>query len=70
MKWLCRIFRGRPQYRVEVFPSAAEWWHWRIRHQNGNILATSEAYSSRGAAWDTAENLAASVGWLVSEVDY
>ena len=45
-------------YTVELFMDVSGAWRWRIRHQNQNVLATSEAYSSRAEAITTATNLA------------
>lgn len=36
-------------------------WFFRLRAQNGNIICTSEIYSSREAAEDTLKSLA---GWF------
>ena len=36
-------------------------WFFRLRSQNGNIIATSEIYSGREAAEDTLKSLA---GWF------
>ena len=46
------------QYGITVFRNAAKQWQWRIVHQNGNILATSEAYSGYLEANKVAKNLA------------
>lgn len=67
MNWLCKLLRHRPLYRIEVFVDRGHDWRWRLRHVNGNILATSEAYSSRTAAWDTASALAAHTGFNIDE---
>lgn len=56
----------RPPYSVEPFQDSDKAWRWRIRAANGEILATSEAYSSRQAAFNTAQNLVDWTGipWL------
>lgn len=34
--------------RFEVYPDRAEEWRWRLRHRNGNIIATSgEGYTQK-----------------------
>lgn len=43
---------------VEMFKDVKEKWHWRLRARNAEILASSEAYSSRAEAWTTANKLA------------
>jgi uncharacterized protein YegP (UPF0339 family) len=67
MAFLRMLFGPKPQYRVEVFANMRHGWQWRIRHVNGNVLSTSEEYSSRGAAWDTASNLAVAAGFNCDE---
>ena len=38
--------------RFEVFRDRAEEWRWRLRHRNGNIIATSgEGYTRKHNAW-------------------
>jgi uncharacterized protein YegP (UPF0339 family) len=37
-------------------------WHWRIRARNGEIIASSETYSSKSAAIKTAQKVATSFG--------
>lgn len=38
--------------RFEVFRDQAEEWRWRLRHRNGNIIATSgEGYTRKHNAW-------------------
>lgn len=49
--------RKSKPYTVELFLSA-DGWRWRLVHQNGEILSTSEAYSSKDKAEQTATNLA------------
>lgn len=42
----------------EIFQDAAGEWRWRLRHQNGNILADSgEAYGSRAAVETAIESV-------------
>ena len=45
-------------YAVELFVDVSGAYRWRIRHANGHVLASSEAYSSKAAAEETAQNLA------------
>jgi uncharacterized protein YegP (UPF0339 family) len=54
------------QYTVEVFAGQHEGWFWRIRHQNGEILATSEGYSSAAKASQTAERIARAAGFKLA----
>ena len=38
--------------RFEVFQDQGEEWRWRLRHRNGNIIATSgEGYTRKHNAW-------------------
>lgn len=38
--------------RFEVFRDQSDEWRWRLRHQNGNIIATSgEGYTRKHNAW-------------------
>jgi uncharacterized protein YegP (UPF0339 family) len=46
----------RQQMRVELFADTAGAWRWRIRYQNGRIACTSEAYSSKSKARQSAES--------------
>lgn len=39
--------------RFEVFRDQGEEWRWRLRHRNGNIIATSgEGYTRKHNAWN------------------
>lgn len=42
---------------LELFKDKKKQWRWRIRAKNGLILASSEAYSSRGKAEGTVNGL-------------
>lgn len=42
---------------LELFRDRSRRYRWRIRAANGQILASSEAYSSKGKAWQTAARL-------------
>lgn len=44
-------------YTIELFESK-DGWRWRIRHSNTKILVSSEAYSSKRKALNTATKLA------------
>jgi len=46
---------------VELF-EGDDGWRWRMRGRNGEILATSEAYSSEAKARETASALVADLG--------
>jgi uncharacterized protein YegP (UPF0339 family) len=38
--------------RFEVFRDRASEWRWRLRHRNGNVIATSgEGYTRKHNAW-------------------
>lgn len=67
MKWLARLLAPKQPYRLEVFPSKRHTWMWRLRHENGQVLATSEEYSSHEKAWHTAEAIAGWTGWPLDE---
>lgn len=55
INWICG--KKKSKYTVEMFTDIAGAWRWRLRHQNGNALATSEAYSSKSECADTTEEL-------------
>lgn len=56
---LTDLFKWRASpYIVEIF-AGADGARWRIRHRNGEILCSSECYSSVDKAEQTAGNLAA-----------
>jgi len=42
--------------RIELF-EGVDGWRWRLRADNGEILATSEAYSDKSAAVETVQSL-------------
>ena len=47
--------------KFEVYKDARGEFRWRLRHQNGNILATaSEGYSSKASCMKCIENVQAS----------
>ncbi len=58
--------RRRREYRIEMWRSK-DGWRWRIRHVNGNILASSEAYSTKKDCRDTVAGLAKATGFEVQE---
>ena len=45
------------EYYIEVWDSK-DGWRWRLMHENGNILAGSEAYSSKQMMEKTADGVA------------
>ena len=57
MKRVYRWLFGTAPYTIEVFLDSVGSWRWRLRHENRQILASSEAYSSKDAAMVTARNL-------------
>ena len=39
--------------KIEIYQDKAGEWRWRLKHENGNIMAdSSEGYSSEDAVWD------------------
>lgn len=53
----------------ELYKDKAGEHRWRLKHQNGNILATSsEGYSSKAAALKCIENVKASADSPVVEL--
>jgi len=44
-------------YRIEVLKGKSDKWYWRLKYNNGRILAHSETYSSKFQAQKTARNL-------------
>lgn len=44
--------------KFQLYKDKADEWRWRLRHSNGNILATaSEGYSSKASAMKCIENV-------------
>lgn len=44
--------------KFELYTDKAGEWRWRLKHSNGNVLATtSEGYSSKAAALKCIENV-------------
>jgi uncharacterized protein len=55
--------------KFELYKDKAGEYRWRLKHSNGNILATaSEGYSSRASALKCIENVKASADSEVVEV--
>lgn len=50
-------------YWVEVFHNEQKEWYWRIRSANGQILATSEAYTTKQSAVEVSERLSQSLAF-------
>ena len=44
-------------YYVQLFKGENQEWFWRIRSRNGQILATSEGYTTKQSAQEVAQNL-------------
>ena len=44
--------------KIELFQDVNKCWRWRIVADNGEVLATSEAYASKRNAIDTGKMLA------------
>jgi uncharacterized protein YegP (UPF0339 family) len=52
------IRMGRAMMTFEVYKDAKGEFRWRLRHQNGNVLATaSEGYSSKAACLKCIDNV-------------
>ena len=56
------------EYYIEVWESK-DGWRWRLMHENGNILADSEAYSSKQMMSKTADNVAEAFKLKVVEAE-
>ena len=52
---------------LELFRDRSRRWRWRLRHPNGNILASSEAYSRKGKAWESAARVGLHGKFVVRE---
>lgn len=51
-----------------LYKDKADEWRWRLKHSNGNILATSsEGYSSKASALKCIDNVKASADCEVVE---
>ena len=54
--------------KFTLYKDKAGEWRWRLKHGNGNILATaSEGYSSKASAMKCIENVQASASAEVVE---
>lgn len=42
-------------------------WHWRLMSTNGEIVASSEAYSSRAKCLQTAKRVAGEANWEIKQ---
>ena len=62
------LFCKPKPYVIELFPDKDIMWRWRIRHENGEILCSSESYSQRAKAQQTAANLARHARFQLVEV--
>lgn len=55
--------------KFELYRDKANEWRWRLKHNNGNILATtSEGYKAKADALKCIENVKASASAPVTEV--
>lgn len=52
---------------IEVTKNKNGCWFWRLVASNGEILAVSEAYSSKGACLKTVKSLSKSYGIVYDE---
>jgi len=55
-------------YRIEAW-EGKDGWRSRVMHKNGNILYSSEAYSSKTACMRTAKNFAKITGMSIMMED-
>ncbi|MBX9882406.1 MAG: DUF1508 domain-containing protein [Sphingomonas sp.] len=56
--------------KFELYTDKAGEWRWRLKHSNGNILATtSEGYASKASALKCIENVKNSGAAEVVETD-
>ena len=53
---------------IEVIKGDSGNWHWRIKSANGKILASSETYSSKRKAKNTASKLMTAEFMLLTDV--
>ncbi len=54
---------------IEVYNDRADEWRWRLRHRNGNILASSgKGYADRGGARQAIDHLRETIGETEIEV--
>lgn len=45
-------------YKFEYYKDRAGEWRWRVKHQNGNIVAdSSEGYKNKQDMWDVIHNV-------------
>lgn len=55
--------------KFELYADKAGQWRWRLKHANGNILATaSEGYKGKADALKCIENVKASASAPVQEI--
>ena len=55
--------------KFELYKDKKDEFRWRLRHSNGNILATaSEGYKAKASALKCIENIQASAGAPIEEL--
>ncbi len=54
------------KFYLETFTDTGGAWRFHVKSINGNIIASSEAYSSKQACWDTVMSFAESTALKVS----
>ena len=65
----CFFKPTRKLYRVELRVGDAGAWYWRVMSTfNGQVIATSEVYSSKLAALETAQLVAKEAKWALEVV--
>lgn len=57
------------EYKVEMVQNQNGAWFWHLASTNGEILANSEAYSSKGNCKKTASKIAKKLGTTVEVVE-
>lgn len=57
------------RYAIELQRDDTGHWYSRIRHSNGNKLWTSEAYSSKAEAMETARNFSNETGVPIKVIE-
>ena len=50
-------WKHRLTYWVQLYKGTDQQWFWRITSRNGQILATSEGYTTKESAKEVAQNL-------------
>lgn len=54
---------------IKLFKNGRGCWHWRMLTNNGEILASSEAYASKQKCLQTARRLSEATGLKIEKED-